>query len=151
MTESVELRTTQLLLRPFKAEDVDDLLAYTNDLEWARYLVNIPPVPYSREDAEALVAMFTDPANGVTLQIFAVVLGGKVIGDIYLNQRERDRQNERAELGYSLSRQHWGKGLMTEAAEAVMGWAFQEYSIARMYATCDLEMCVRAGSWRNWA
>jgi [ribosomal protein S5]-alanine N-acetyltransferase len=38
---------------------------------------------------------------------------------------------------YTLSRQHWGKGLMTEAARAVINWAFQTYSFKRIYATCD--------------
>ena len=67
--------------------------------------------------------------------MFAIVLEGKVIGEIYLNQP--DLQNERAELGYSLSRQQWGKGLMTEAAQAVIDWAFQTYSFNRIFSTTD--------------
>ncbi len=131
------IETERLKLRPFTVNDVGDLLEYTNDPEWARYQVNIPPHPYTRKDAEALVAMFSDPSNWETLQIFAIVLEGRVIGEICLNQRDEDRQNERAELVYSLSRQHWGKGLMTEAAWALINWAFQTYSFNRMFATCD--------------
>ena len=132
-----ELRTERLLLRPFTLDDVGDVLEYTNDPEWARYQVNIPPVPYTRKNAEALVAMFSDPQNWEKLQIFAIVFKGKVIGEIGLNQRDEDRRNERAELTYSLSRQHWGKGLMTEAARAIMNWAFQTYSFNRLFAYCD--------------
>jgi len=131
---SVELRTERLLLRPFTPDDVDDVLVYINDQEWAEYLINIPPQPYTRKDAETLVAMFSDPSywetwhpelpstgNGAgLLQIFAIVLEDKVIGEIALNQRDDDRQNDRVELAYTLSRQHWNKGLMTEAARAVM-------------------------------
>ena len=137
MDRPAELRTERLLLRPFTLDDVGDVLEYTNDPEWARYQVNIPPVPYTRKNAEALVAMFSDPSNWETLQIFATTFEGKVIGEIALNQRDEDRQNERAELTYSLSRQHWGKGLMTEAARAVMNWAFQTYSFNWMFAYCD--------------
>ncbi len=135
-----KLTTERLLLRPFTLDDVDDVLEYTNDPEWARYQVNIPPVPYSRKDAEALVDMFSDSSNWThigILRIFAIVLEGKVIGEIGINQREEDRKNERIEIVYSLSRQHWGKGLMTEAALAVMNWAFQTCSFNRMYAYCD--------------
>jgi ribosomal-protein-alanine N-acetyltransferase len=136
----IRLTTEKLLLRPFSLDDVDDVLAYTNDPEWARYQVNILPVPYTRKDAEALVAMFSDhskwDAIGM-LQMFAITLEGKVIGEIVLNQRNEDLKNERIELTYSLSRQHWGKGLMTEAARAVMNWAFQTYSFNRMFAYCD--------------
>ena len=140
MYRPVELRTERLLLRPFTLDDVGDVLEYTNDPEWARYQVNIPPLPYSRKDAETLVAMFLDPAKWVKigiLQMFAIEFESKVIGEIHLNQRDEDRQNERVELVYSLSRQHWGKGLMTEAAQAVMNWAFKTYSFNRMFAYCD--------------
>ena len=65
------------------------------------------------------------------------MFGGKVIGEITLNQRVEDRNNKRSELVYSLSRQHWGKGLMTEAGQAVVNWAFQTYSFNRMFTTCD--------------
>ena len=140
MYRPVELRTERLLLRPFTLDDVGDVLEYTNDPEWARYQVNIPLLPYSRKDAETLVAMFSDPAKWVKigmLQMFAIEFERKVIGEIHLNQRDEDRQNERVELVYSLSRQHWGKGLMTEAARAVMNWAFNTYSFNRMFACCD--------------
>jgi len=137
MDRPEKLTTERLLLRPFTTDDVEDLLEYTQDPEWARYQVNIPPVPYNREDAETLVAMFSNPSNWERLQIFAIVLEGKLIGEICVNQRDEDRKNERAELAYSLSRRHWDKGLMTEAARAVMNWAFQTYSFNRMFAYCD--------------
>jgi len=141
----VKLATERLLLRPFNLDDLEDLLEYTQDPEWARYQVNIPPVPFSRKDAEALVAMFSDPSNWEKLQIFAITFEGKVIGEIALNQRDEDRRNERAELVYTLSRQHWGKGLMTEAAWKVMNWGFRIYSFNRMFAYCDPR---NIGSWR---
>ena len=128
MKQSVELRTERILLRPFTLDDVDDVLEYINDPEWAEYQVNIQSAPYTRKDVETLVEMFSDPshwetghpelqpfANGAgLLQILAVVFEGKVIGEIALNQRDEDRRNERVELAYTLSRQHWNKGLMTD-------------------------------------
>ena len=67
--------------------------------------------------------------------MFAIVLETKVIGEIYLN--DMDTQNQRAELGYSLSHSHWGKGLVPEASCAVMNWAFQTWGLNRIYSTCD--------------
>ena len=147
MSERVELKTNRLLLRPFTMRDVEDVFEYTQDHEWARYQVNIPPVPLSREAAEKLVNMFSNPpdSQGI-LQIFAVVLDGKVVGEICLNQHEEDRRNDRFELTYTLSRQHWGKGLTTEGTRAVMNWAFKTHtSFNRMYAWCDPR---NTGSWR---
>ena len=76
---------------------------------------------------------------------FAIVLDRNVIGEVYLNQRADDHESQRAEIGYSLSSLHWGKGLMTEAARAVVDWAFQTYPINRMYAWSDPR---NIGSWR---
>jgi ribosomal-protein-alanine N-acetyltransferase len=147
MRESVELKTDRLLLRSFRMSDVEDVLGYTQDPEWARYQVGIPPLPYTREVAEGLVTMFSSPpdSQGI-LRIFAVVVGGSVIGEICLNQGAEDRGNDRFELTYTLSRQHWGNGLATEGARAAMNWAFRAHSsFHRMYAWCDPR---NIGSWR---
>jgi len=40
-----------------------------------------------------------------------------------------------AELGYDLSREYWGKGLMTEAVRAVVRWGFNDVEINRIQAT----------------
>lgn len=147
MNRLIELRTERLLLRRYKPDDMDDLIEYANSPGWERYLVNVP-YPYTRQVAEKFLTMFMDVAKweqeGI-LANFAIVLERKVIGEVYLNQRAYDRENERAEIGYSLSSLHWGKGLMTEAARAVVNWAFQTYSFNRMFATCDPR---NVGSWR---
>ena len=151
MTEkAVELKTERLLLRPFLMDDVDDVLEYVNDREWAEYQVNIQPAN-TRKDIETLVEMFAGPeywenghpglppsGNGAgLLMIFAVVFDGSVIGEIALNQRGEDRPNDRIEIAYSLSRRYWNKGLMTEGARAVLDRAFCTYDFHRMYAWCD--------------
>ena len=113
----VELRTERLLLRPFSLSDVGDVFEYASDPEWGRYLVNIPQ-PFTLRDAEEFVARFSDHTSWDTFPMFAIVLKTKVMGEVYLNAL--DLQNEHAELVYSLSRSHWGKGLTLEAARAVM-------------------------------
>ena len=63
MDRPVRLTTERLLLRLFTMDDVGDVLEYSKDPEWARYQKNIPPHPFSRKDASALVAMFSAPSN----------------------------------------------------------------------------------------
>ena len=159
LNSPLELRIECLLLRPFTMDDVDDVLEYINDPELSRYQIATLQGPYTRQNIETLVEMFSEPSywgsghpglpspgNGAgLLQIFAVVLEGKVIGEIALNRREDDRPNDRVELAYTLSRQYWNKGLMTEAARAAMNWVFQTQPINRMYAWCDPR---NIGSWR---
>ncbi|MFC1920779.1 GNAT family N-acetyltransferase [Chloroflexota bacterium] len=146
MNSPLEIRTERLLLRPFTMDDVEDVHKYKSDPEGSPYGVYESPPPFTRKVAEELVAMFSNPpdSQGI-LQVFAVVLQVKVIGEIGLNQHYEDHQNDRVEIVYSLSRQHWNKGLTTEAARAVMDWAFHTYAINRMYAWSDPR---NIGSWR---
>jgi RimJ/RimL family protein N-acetyltransferase len=44
-----------------------------------------------------------------------------------------------ADLGYALARRHWGAGYMTEALKPIVAWAFDQPSIHRVWATCDVE------------
>ena len=132
MTESTELRTERLLLRPFRLSDIDDVLEYASDPEWARYLPR-EPQPYTREAAEKSVARRV-LESWKTHPNWAIVFDEKVVGGIILMI---DVKHEIGELGYELSRGHWGKGLMDEAAGAVMDWGFRERGLAKVYAIAD--------------
>ena len=46
-------------------------------------------------------------------------------------------QNDRAEIGYSLGREHWGKGYMHEALTALVEFAFGEMDLRRLEADTD--------------
>ena len=115
MSQPPELKTERLLLRPFRLEDVDDVFEYARDPEWARYLSRVPQ-PYTRRAAEVTVSRSV-LESWETHPTWAIVLNQKVIGGIVLMI---NLQNEIGELGYELSRDHWGKGPMSEAARAVI-------------------------------
>lgn len=132
MIRGIELRTARLLLRPFRATDVDDALAYRDDREFARWLPHIPQ-PFTRADAEAFVATnLTEPWE--TMPTFAVVLDGRVIGTVNL---EIDPGTRTAMLGYAIARAHWGHGLTVEAAKAVIDWAFEQHDLVELWASTD--------------
>ena len=48
-------------------------------------------------------------------------------------------QGHRVELGYALGREHWGRGLMTEAVRAVTDWALGQPEVHRVWAVCDVD------------
>lgn len=128
----MELRTANLLLRKFRETDVDDALAYRDDPEFARFLPHIPQ-PFTRADAEQFVATnMTEPWD--TLPTFAVVVEHRVIGTVNLHI---DPATRVAMIGYAISRAHWGRGLATEAARAVLAWAFAEHDLVEIWASTD--------------
>ena len=43
-------------------------------------------------------------------------------------------KQHQAELGYWVGKPYWGKGFCTEAAQAVLAYAFNELALIRVYA-----------------
>ena len=127
-----ELRTGRLLLRPFAAGDVEDALAYRNDVEFARFLPHIPQ-PFTRRDAEALVALnMSEPWDREPT--FAIVLDGKVIGTVNFSIDARTRT---AMVGYAIGRAWWGQGIAVLAARTAIEWAIEAFGLTRIWGSTD--------------
>ncbi len=139
MYAPTNLRTKRLLLRPFAPDDVNDIFSYASDPDWSRFLH--VPIPYTREDAQDFVEGNTN-SNWERNAMFAIEFKGVVVGGIDLRI---DSPNARAMVGYSIARPHWNKGLMTEAVQAVIDWAFKQFGLAKIYSFADVE---NVGSWR---
>lgn len=126
------IKTDRLILRVFSLVDVEDVLSYASDPEWARFLP--VPQPYTRVDAEKFVAgqVLQDRKTRVS---WAIEHAGAVIGGINIGF---DFDNRVGEMGYSIARRFWGKGLTTEAVGAVIDESFSGYpDLNRIRATAD--------------
>lgn len=129
------IETGRLVLRPFRLGDVDAVLAYAQDPEWSRYL-RILPRPYERKHAEQFIAgqILRDRAAHPA---WAITLDGTVIGGVNLGFNFEHRS---AEIGYSVAREHWRKGICTEAARAVIHAAFAAHEdLNRVHARADAD------------
>ncbi|MGD2047292.1 MAG: GNAT family N-acetyltransferase [Gemmatimonadota bacterium] len=129
------IETGRLILRPFELGDVDDVLAYAQDPEWSRYL-RLLPRPYERPHAEQFIArqLLLDRTKHPT---WAIGLNGTVIGGLNLRF---DFEHLSAEVGYSVAREHWRKGICTEAARAVIDAGFSTHEdLNRIHARADAE------------
>lgn len=107
-----------MLLRPFEQRDVDAVLAYATDEEWARYLP--VPQPYLREHADEFISSQLS-TDWTTKPAWAIIKDGVALGGVNVSLQIERRS---ASIGYSLARPEWGKGLTTEAVHAVIGVAF---------------------------
>ncbi|MDE5977313.1 MAG: GNAT family N-acetyltransferase [Turicibacter sp.] len=62
----------------------------------------------------------------------------EVIGSISLFQFHRRGSQHYCELGYCLSRKYWNRGVTTEAAKAILQFAFEEIGIDVVMAKHDV-------------
>jgi RimJ/RimL family protein N-acetyltransferase len=65
--------------------------------------------------------------------VYAIEVEGEACGGIGLH-RMRDVYRFNAEIGYWLSEQHWGKGIVTEAVKLMVDYGFSNQSFTRIYA-----------------
>ena len=126
------------MIRRFRAQDAEALAAYRSDPEVARYQAWEPPC--STRAAEAFIASLEPLTPGTPGQWFQFAVGlapgGELIGDVALCPGERDPRQ--AELGFSFSRAHQGRGLATEAVRCVVAYAFGAFELHRVVAATDL-------------
>jgi RimJ/RimL family protein N-acetyltransferase len=122
-----ELRTERLVLRPFRADDGDAFAACANDPAYRRYLGPNHP------DAAQLVANNLS-VDGKRELSWAVTLDGDVVGSIFLGVQAEDGI---AELACLLAPTAWGQGIALEAGRAVVGHAFSELGLHKVFARAD--------------
>jgi len=135
LSKPIELNTERLLLRPIRLWDVVDFYEYSQDEEWAKYF-NPHTLEYCEKFvSNAVMAPWEDSPR------FSIVFNSKVVGGMGLFIQRIDK---RAELGYSMAKEHWNKGFATEAAQAVVRWGFDELDLDKIYAHAD------AGNQRSW-
>jgi len=132
------------VLRVPERGDVEDLLELVGDEELMQW---IGGEAGGRAVAEESVERWLRrwEANGVGQ--FAVVLDGHVIGRVGLlvwdarswetSTYERAGEHAVTELGWAISRGHWGRGYATEAARAVREWAYDDHGIQRLISLID--------------
>ncbi len=111
------LKTARLSLRAPSHSDVAAMVALAGDRRVAENTARIPH-PYTAADAVGLLDSINQ-TGGET--IFAIALDGALIGMCGLDPRQ-----DGGELGYWLGVPFWGRGLATEAARAVIDYAFAE-------------------------
>ena len=123
------LQTKRLLLRPWCVEDAEDLYRLARDPRVGEPAGWMPhtDVEHSRE---ILCTVLSHPTVWAVCQ-----KDGRPIGNIYLDfgtpLRERD---DECELGYWLGTPFWGQGLMTEAARALLRYAFDELHVHKVWS-----------------
>ena len=133
-----ELETERLLLRKMRLDDARAMFAYASDPEVTRYVLF--ETHRSIEDSRAFLRYAEEGYERGDFGGWGLVLkdSGAFIGTCGVDVGYAP-EHARAELGYVLSRDHWGKGLMPEAIRAVIRFGFGRMELNRIQARCMAE------------
>ena len=121
----IVIETQRLILRPFKQSDLDDFYEYASVdgvgemAGWKHH--------EGKDESQSILDLFINEDK-----TFAIVLkeNNKVIGSLGVEEYGMEEalsefyEYQGREIGYVLSKDYWGKGLMPEAVKATIDYLF---------------------------
>jgi RimJ/RimL family protein N-acetyltransferase len=130
---TIEIETERLVLRSPRFADIPEMAVLANDSAVALMTGRLP-FPYGENDALDFVHFQAEARQAGRELAFAIQCkeSGDFLGCVGLRLPKRDG----AEIGYWLGRRHWGQGLATEAARALIDHAFTTLPIASVTGEC---------------
>lgn len=127
-----EMETERLYLKNISSDDRDFLLKQFSDESVNAYLFDAEPMETLAE-ADELIAFYTQPEPREQHRwILVSKENGEKIGTCGFHCLCREEGC--VDLGYDLQKAYWGKGLMTEAVEAVLKAYLPKIGATRVFA-----------------
>jgi RimJ/RimL family protein N-acetyltransferase len=132
----VTLEDPEVVVRELEPADVAAVARGVGDVEAVRYVPLGPlDLPGTVRYVDQLVTeAHRDPRDSYTLAIVHRATD-EVVGSVALSIDSR--AHRRAELGYILRRDAWGRGIATTAARLVVEFAIEQLGVNRVWAVCD--------------
>lgn len=131
LAENPILTTERVILRPIKLTDAKDMFEYASDLETTRYVFAKHHSIKETQDIIAKDFLFAP------LGKFAIELKSthKMIGTISYNRMNEELKV--AEIGYTLNKDFWSKGFMTEILATLITYGFEVFGFNKLLAVFD--------------
>lgn len=129
------IETSRLILREVTIDDANDMYTYLSDNDVVKPMGLEPfeTVEDVWDEIKWYQSIYEEGTGirwGITLKD-----SGTVIGSCgFLNRRTK---HYRAEIGYELSSDYWGKGIASEALEAVVKYGYQHFQLERIEALIE--------------
>ncbi|MBY6037608.1 GNAT family N-acetyltransferase [Fictibacillus nanhaiensis] len=131
------LETERLILRKITPGDINDMYEYGSDPEVAKYVTWQTHGTLS--DTKEFIDFVLRNYDKGEIAPWGIEYkeNGKMIGTIDFVTWQPHHKS--AEMGYVLSREYWGMGITTEAAEELISFGFQNMDLIRIQARCFIE------------
>jgi [ribosomal protein S5]-alanine N-acetyltransferase len=129
----MELSSDLVRLRGLREGDLDAVWRYTSDPTVTRY-TGWPPQTPDEARGYFFKALKVEPTSHYLPFVITTRNSNAMIGMIDLDVK--DPRNERAEVGYGLLPEYWGRGYATDALRCIASYALAREDLFRIEATC---------------
>lgn len=122
----------RILLRPMTLKDAEDMYEYASDDETVRFVFEKHT---NLEETRKNIANYfmKEPLGKYAIELKET---GKMIGTIDLRLKSGTNS---AEIGYTLNKNYWKNGYITEAGKLIIALGFEKMGLERIYACYDIE------------
>lgn len=124
---SVYLETKRTIIRPWNGNDIYDLFEYAREPEVGEMAGW--PAHQTINDSKDVIKDFLSNEEVLAIELKS---NRKVIGSIGLHDNKLDPlylSEKQRELGYAMSKEYWGLGLMTEVVEKLLEHFFEKFDL----------------------
>ncbi len=125
----MEFQLEKCLVREWRVTDAESLAKHANNRKIWLNLRNSFPHPYTLEHAHQWIEIAQEQPHFH----FAIVVNDQAVGGIGLIVGS-DVYSLSAEIGYWLSEQHWGQGIVCQAVKALVKYGFENLELLRIWA-----------------
>ncbi|MHA2366024.1 MAG: GNAT family N-acetyltransferase [Candidatus Hodarchaeales archaeon] len=135
-TTSPILETKRLIIKQLTSNDVEFIFNHFSQEEINRFVyIRMESLEDAQEFYERWCVRndFTRFRLGIALKDSP----NRSIGTMFY--KKWNKKHNTAEIGYDLSKNYWGQGLMTEALEALIQYGFEEMKLNRIEAFTNSE------------
>ena len=126
------LATERMLLRQLRTSDQEQVFALRSDPLVMQHVNR--PLARTMDDASALIDLITSMVAANEAVQWAMTLRGDDTFIGLIGFWRIVKEHHYGELGYMLARDHWGKGLMSEAVAAVLDFGFHSLDFHKVEA-----------------
>lgn len=123
----VVLNTARLTLRPWKESDLEDFYEYAR-VDGVGQMAGWNPHK-DPEESRMILGSFIRHKKTLALEHHGKVIGSLGIEEYNESQYPELNDLQGREIGYVLSKDYWGRGLMPEAVNAVIKYLFEEENL----------------------
>jgi RimJ/RimL family protein N-acetyltransferase len=131
----MDLRDDEIVLRPFRDDDVAAIAAACRDPDMARFIPHLPS-PYTERDAVEYVKLtraWDRAGDGRVALAIADAANGRLLGSIDV------RLSATGSIGYWVAPWARGAGVATRALILLSRWAIREAGVQRLELFADVE------------
>ena len=130
---NLEFKTDRVMIRPLRLSDGESIYRNVNDEAVSKWTLYIP-YPYPHDGAVKFIKRAKYNLQRQKACTFGIVPveSNRAAGVVDL--MDINRADQKAELGYWLGRNYWGRGIMTEAVGLILDFGFNHLNLHRISA-----------------